>query len=98
MGVNNKKVYEIFDISRKQQIGQFREKYLIFRIDQDYGKKHIKIDEDQVKEFLTQEKLRTVYMKHSDKICINQEKLNSQQLASLCSFGNTSQRLAITQI
>ncbi len=37
-------------------------------------------------------------MKHSDKICINQEKLNSQQLASLCSFGNTSQRLAITQI
>jgi Leucine-rich repeat (LRR) protein len=35
-------------------------------------------------------------MKQSNKICINQEKISIEQLASLSCFGNTAQRLNIS--
>jgi hypothetical protein len=98
MGRRNKKIYEICDVTQKKDLARFRENYLIFRMDYDYGRKHIKIEEEQVKEFMAQEKLRGVYMKHSDKICINQEKIGSDQLAALCNFGSSLQKQNITQV
>ena len=39
-----------------------------------------------------------MYLQHSDKICINHEKIDDKQLAALCNFGSIQQRQNISQI
>lgn len=54
MGVKSKKIYEIYDLADKERTLKFKQNYLIFRIEQEYGRRHIKIDEEQVKDYLNQ--------------------------------------------
>ena len=42
--------------------------------------------------------LRNAYLTHSDKICINQEHLDSKQLASLFNFGSSKERNQINHL
>ena len=49
MGIHSKKAYEIFDVTSGFDQVKFKENYLIFKMEKEFGKTRIKIDDDQSK-------------------------------------------------
>lgn len=71
IGIKNKQLYQIYDVTTEQGKLNFKEEFLIFEVGEAYGKRHIKIDDERISEFFISEKLKAIYEKNKDKICLN---------------------------
>jgi hypothetical protein len=98
IGIKNKVLYRIYDISTEEDKLKFKEDFLVFEIGEAYGKRHIKIDEEKIGEFFVSEKLMAIYEKNKEKICLNYDNIKNEQFINLCKLGSTSQKENIKRL
>lgn len=92
IGIKNKHLYRIYDVTTEKDSLRFKEDYLIFEIGEAYGRKHIKIDDEKISEFFVAEKLQAIYDRNKEKICLNYDNIKNEQFSSLCKIGTNAQK------
>jgi hypothetical protein len=92
IGVRKKQLYRICEVTSEEEKRAFREDYLVFEVGEAYGRRHIKIDDERVADFLLGERLGAIYEKNKEKVCLNYGGISGEQLVALCRLGTPAQR------
>lgn len=78
---------EIYDVSTEKQASKFRSKFLIFEMDEEYAKRHIKISDEAVEQYLITEKYKHTLARNKETLNLNNCNLSTADLERLCSIG-----------
>lgn len=70
-------------------------KFLIFEMEEEFGSRAIKISNEAVRHYLTEEKFRHTLAKNKDAVNLNNEGLTDQQLHATIAIANQEQRSRI---
>jgi hypothetical protein len=66
-------------------------KFLIFEIEEEFGSRAIKISNEAVRHYLTEEKFKHTLAKNKDAVSLNNEGLTDQQLHALTATATQEQ-------